>query len=240
MQDPTSHDTTVEALLDAALAHVPFDGWSARTFRAAVADAGIAPALARAVLPRGGVDLAAAFHRRGDRLMAARLADAGLSGLRFRDRIAAAVRIRLEAVADHREAVRRAAALFALPHLAPEGARAVWGTADAIWTALGDASADGAWYTKRATLAAVYGATVLYWLGDESPGSEATWAFLDRRIADVMRIEEAKGAARRNPLMRPLAAVPDWLLGRIRAPGRPAPAPRPAAGDGGGDGADRR
>ena len=36
-----------ERLLDAALAHVPFDGWSETAFDAAVAETGIAPALAR-------------------------------------------------------------------------------------------------------------------------------------------------------------------------------------------------
>ncbi|MCC6305074.1 MAG: COQ9 family protein, partial [Rhodobacteraceae bacterium] len=112
------------------------------------------------------------------------------------------------------------------PHLAPEGARALWDTADAIWTALGDTATGGTFVSKRATLAAVWAATLLYWLGDESPGAEATAAFIDRRIADVMRLEEAKGALRRNPLTRPLAALPDWILARIPAPaGRPAGPP---------------
>ena len=91
---------------------------------------------------------------------------------------------RLE-IAD-REAVRRAAALFALPLYAADGARAVWHTADTIWTALGDTSDDINWYSKRATLSAVYGAVVLYWLGDDSQDHQASWEFLDRRIDDVM------------------------------------------------------
>ena len=36
--------------------------------------------------------------------------------------------------------------------------------------------------------ATVYASTVLYWLGDESEGHAATWAFLDRRIDDVLQI----------------------------------------------------
>ncbi len=54
-----------DAVLDAALAHVPFDGWSEATFRAAVADSGVAPGLAQALFPRGAVDLALAYHQRG-------------------------------------------------------------------------------------------------------------------------------------------------------------------------------
>ena len=121
--------------------------------------------------------------------------------MRFRDRIAAAVRYRVEAVED-KEAARRGTAFFSLPQNAQAGARAFWETADRIWTALGDTSDDVNWYTKRATLSGVYGATVLYWLGDDSPGHEDTWSFLDRRIEDVMRIEKAKGAVNDNPLLR--------------------------------------
>jgi ubiquinone biosynthesis protein COQ9 len=34
---------------------------------------------------------------------------------------------------------------------------------------------------------------VLYWLEDISPDNEETWAFLDRRIEDVMRIGQVRG-----------------------------------------------
>lgn len=214
----TSQPSVIDRLLDAALPHVPFDGWSPVTFAAACADAGIDPALARAEAPRGAVDLAVAFHRRGDAEMARRLRLEPLADLRFRERVARAVRLRIEAVPD-REAVRRGSTLFALPHLAPTGAKLLWETSDAIWTALGDTANDLNWYTKRATLSGVYAATVLFWLGDDSADHQATWAFLDRRIADVMRIEEAKAAARKNPFLRPAMAMQDWVAARVRAPG---------------------
>jgi ubiquinone biosynthesis protein COQ9 len=139
--------------------------------------------------------------------------------MRFRDRITQAVRWRLEG-AD-REAVRRGTTLFALPMHAADGAKAIWGTADAIWSALGDTSQDINWYTKRATLSAVYGATVLYWLGDDSLGAQATWEFLDRRIEDVMRIEKAKASLRENPLGKALLAGPMKLMERVKAPTLP-------------------
>jgi ubiquinone biosynthesis protein COQ9 len=146
-----------------------------------------------------------------------RLAATDLSAMRFRDRIAAAVRLRLEVVND-RELVRRGSTLFSLPQNAAEGAKMIWGTADAIWTALGDTSADINWYSKRATLSAVYGATVLFWLGDDSPGHQATWDFLDRRIDDVMQIEKAKAAIRENPLGKALLAGPGKLMEKFRTP----------------------
>ena len=55
-------------------------------------------------------------------------------------------------------------------------------------SAAGDRSTDFNFYTKRGLLAGVYAATTLYWLDDRSPGFEATQAFLDRRLADVMAI----------------------------------------------------
>jgi ubiquinone biosynthesis protein COQ9 len=203
-------------LLDAALVHVPFDGWSERTLRAAAQDAGIEPGLARALFPRGGVDLALAYHAQGDAAMVAQLSREDMAALRFRERIARAVRVRLD-LAD-RELVRRGTTLFALPQHAPDGAKAIWGTADRIWTALGDTATDGNWYTKRATLSAVYGATVLYWLGDETPDHAATWEFLDRRIEGVMQIETLKARVRENPLGKMLMAGPVKVMESIRAP----------------------
>ncbi|MEZ5745737.1 MAG: COQ9 family protein [Paracoccaceae bacterium] len=208
-----------DALLDAALDHVAFDGWSDRCFAAAAADAGIEPAMARLICPRGALDLAVAYHRRGDAQMAERLAAADIGGRRYRDRVALAVRSRLE-TADT-EAVRRAAALFALPMNAPTGARLIWGTADTIWRALGDTSDDINWYSKRATLAGVYSATVLFWLGDTSDGHADSWNFLDRRIDDVMRIEKTKAKLRDNPLSSRLLAGPMKMLEKVHAPAAP-------------------
>ena len=205
-----------ESLLDAALLHVVFDGWSAAAFEAACRDAGIGAHLARVICPGGAADLAADYHRRGDRLMLARLAAEDLAGMRFRDRIATAIRFRLE-VSD-RELVRRGAALFALPQHAATGAALIWGTADAIWTALGDTSRDINWYSKRATLSAVYSATVLYWLGDESEANAATRDFLDRRIEDVMRFETFKARVRENPVLSKVLERPMRIVEQIRAP----------------------
>lgn len=214
-----SEDELKARVLDAALSHVPFDGWSERTLAAAITDAGVAPALARSLFPRGGVDLALAYHQRGDEAMVAALSQRNLTALRYRDRIALAVRLRLDS-AD-RELVRRGTTLFSLPMHAADGARAIWQTADRIWTALGDTSQDLNWYSKRATLSAVYGATVLYWLGDESSDRQATWDFLDRRIDQVMQVEKLKASFRENPLGKAWKAGPGKLFETIRAPKLP-------------------
>lgn len=212
-----TYEDAKEQLLNAILDHVPFDGWSETSFRAAIEDSDIDDGLARAICPRGAVDLALAFHARGDAAMLERLKTEDLSGLKFREKIAAAVRFRLQAVED-KEAVRRGVTLFALPVYAADGAKAIWGTCDLIWDALGDTSDDVNWYTKRATLSGVYSSTLLFWLGDETPGYQATWEFLDRRIEGVMQFEKLKAQVNENPLFKPFLAVPNWLAGQVKAP----------------------
>ena len=215
--DAPAHEALIEQLLDAALAHVPFDGWGPETFAAAITDSGVAHGLARALCPRGAVDLAVAYYARGYRLMQRALAKTDLTTLRYRDRVAKAVRLRIEAISD-KEAVRRASTLFSLPHLAADGARMVWGTSDLIWATLGDTSDDINWYSKRAILSGVYGATLLFWMGDDSPDHSATWAFLDRRIDNVMQFEKFKSMANTNPLLKAMMAGPNMVLSRLRTP----------------------
>lgn len=209
-------DLRLDRLLDAALLHVPFDGWSETTLKAAARDAEVDATMLQALCPRGAVTLALAYHARGDAAMVARLKSDVLPE-RFSEKIAAGVRFRIEAVSD-KEAVRRGSTLFALPMHAADGAKAIWGTADKIWDALGDTSQDVNWYTKRATLSGVYSATVLFWLGDDSADNQATWAFLDRRIEDVMQIEKIKAQVRDSKVLSGLLAGPNWLLGQIKAP----------------------
>ena len=220
---------TRATVIAAALPHVPFDGWTDRTLAHAVEDAGVDPGLSRLAFPRGGVDLALAFHWQRDAALAEDLASADLLGLRFRDRVAHAVMRRLELVAADREAVRRGAALFALPHHAADGARAIWHTADTIWTALGDESRDFNWYSKRATLSAVYSAALLYWLGDATPDASATREFIGRRIDNVMQIEQMKSRLRGNPLAAAMLKGPQAILDRVRAPGDTPPSDLPGS-----------
>jgi ubiquinone biosynthesis protein COQ9 len=204
------------ALVERALGHVVFDGWSDVTLAAAITDSGVDAGLAAQACPRGGIDLAVAFHKAGDAQMVAAMQSADLAAMRYSARVAFGVRVRLEN-ADQ-DIVRRGAALFALPQHAAEGAGLIWGTASAIWDALGDTSKDVNWYTKRATLAGVYSATLLFWLGDASDVRVETWAFLDRRINDVMQVEKAKAALRKNALVKSFMAGPGQFFDHIKAP----------------------
>jgi len=108
--------------------------------------------------------------------------------MKVREKIAAGVRARLEAVAAHREAVRSGLSYFALPRNAASGLSCLYHTVDAIWYAAGDRSTDYNFYTKRALLSGVYSSTLLFWLNDKSEDFTATWSFLDRRIGEVLKV----------------------------------------------------
>lgn len=208
--------TDRDALMDAALMHVPFEGMNRQALMAGARDIGLEPGMVDVLFPGHGADLAAAYHRRGDqRLRESLLADPPQG--RFRDRVTEAVWRRLSE-ADP-EFVRAGASVLALPQHAGLAGKLVWESADAIWTALGDSSTDVNWYSKRATLAGVISATVLYWLGDMSEGQADTRAFLERRIDGVMRIEKAKASLRKLPGAEGLARA---AFGWIRAPRRRA------------------
>jgi ubiquinone biosynthesis protein COQ9 len=199
-----------DRIFEAALNHVPFDGWSRKSLLAGAADAGFDAATARRLFPSGGDDLLAHLDFWADRQMLARLDGLDLGSMRMRERVAAAVRARLEALAPYHEAVRRAASAYALPNNAVRASRRLWRTVDTIWHAVGDTGGGLGYYTKRGLLAAVYSSTLLYWLEDRSEDFEDTWSFLERRIDDVMRIGKVRsgienaldGLGALNPLRR--------------------------------------
>ncbi len=190
-----------EALLRAALPHVAFDGWNSTALRAGAAEAGMPPEDVARLFPGGAGEAVRLFSTGADRRMTARMAElmanGGLDGLGVSARVAMAIRFRIEALEPDREAARRAAGHFALPQNAAAGMGCLARTVNAIWRAAGDRSTDFSYYTKRATLAGIYGATLLYWLDDASEGSEQSWAFLDRRIQDTARVHRLRGRLQR-------------------------------------------
>jgi len=110
--------------------------------------------------------------------------------------IRALILIWLQQEATNKEAVRRAFGVLALPANAAQSARTLYRTVDVMWRAAGQRDTDFSFYTKRATLAAVYSSTMLAWLADSGSDMVATEAFLDRRLKDVARIPQMTGPAR--------------------------------------------
>jgi ubiquinone biosynthesis protein COQ9 len=186
-----------EKLMLAALPHVPFDGWTGAALAAGAKDVGLPQADVARLFPGGAADAIALFSAWADARMAEAMRAADIGQFRLHERVALGVRARLIALAPHREAARRAATFLALPPNAPLALKLLYRTIDAIWREAGDRSADFSFYTKRAILAGVYGATLLHWFDDRSENFAATWAFLDRRLADVGRLNAARERAGR-------------------------------------------
>jgi ubiquinone biosynthesis protein COQ9 len=202
-----------EELLDALLAHVPFDGWSTRALRAGAEDLGLDAGDLQRLFPGGPAEAIRFFSSEADRRMLESLAGLDLAAMKVRERVAAAVRLRLETLSPHREAVRRGISFFALPANGPLGVSCLYRSVDAVWQGIGDRSTDYNFYSKRLLLAGVYSSTLMFWLNDRSEGQDASWAFLDRRIGEVLKI-----GGRFGKTFGRILNLPDRILAKRACP----------------------
>ena len=194
--------TTQYQLIEAVLNHIPFDGWSEASLKMAAADCGVSEAELTTLFPAGIADAIAAYGAWADEKMKAAFLDryeAELSVMPVHRKIRTLILNRFEQAAPHKEVVRRTMAVLARPQHAKLAAKLLYDTVDVVWRTAGDTSTDYNFYTKRATLSAVYSATLLAFLADNSADMAKTEAFLDRRLADIARIPKlakpAKGMA---------------------------------------------
>lgn len=181
-----------DAALRAMLPLAGRDGWNRATVRAGVAATGLSPDLAESLFPTGAAGAVEAWIDLADREMLVAAAALEVGAMRIPDRVRTIVVLRLRQSVPHKPAVRRALSLLTLPWHLDVSARSVARTADAMWRAADDRSADFSWYTRRATLAAIYGATLAYWLRDDDPEFVATQAFLDRLLAAQGRLRRRR------------------------------------------------
>jgi len=215
---PLAADETLDELrprlIAAMLPHIAFDGWTAKAVAAGADDAGIDPDIA-AIAFTDPAAMVTASIALADAQMLAALEAANITSRKIRERITLALVTRFEQAAPNREAIRRGLAVLALPANLPLAAKTLWHTADSMWRAAGDTATDFNHYTKRLTLGAVYSATLLYWLDDDSENMANTRAFIDRRIEGVMRFEKFKHQFNARTEHTPSLAR---FLGRLRYP----------------------
>lgn len=213
--------TPLEALrLKLALAvgqNAAFDGWTQKAVASAAADLGIDPAQAALAFPKDAPHMIEAWIDGVDAAMEAHFTPEKIAALKVRERIRALIWDRLETMAPAREAARSALSILAMPQNVPLAMRIAWRSADLMWRLAGDTSTDYNHYSKRLILSGVYGSTLLAWLDDQSEGWTETGAFLDRRLAGVMRFEKWKASWSGNELHRPSITR---FLGRLRYPAK--------------------
>ena len=181
-------DPAAVAVLNATLMHVPFDGWSDAALAAGAADAGVSYDLVAVLFPKGAIDAIVLHSRLADAEMVAAFSALPEPHQKTHLAIRALVLLRLEIAQPDKDAVRRALSLLAMPANAKLSAKLLYETVDSMWRAADQRDTNFSFYTKRGSLAAVYSATVLAWLADNSGNLDGTADFLDRRLADIARI----------------------------------------------------
>jgi ubiquinone biosynthesis protein COQ9 len=212
--DPTL-DELREALAAPLAANAAFDGWNVRAVEAAADSLGVDRSVAGLAFADGPVAMIDAWFASVDTAMAERLPAEKLAAMKIRERITALVETRLALLAPNREALRRAAAILAMPQNAARAAALGWRAADHMWRAAGDTATDYNHYTKRGILAGVYAATIAVFLQDESEGWADTRAFLGRRIEGIMAFEKTKAQLLGRTSHRPSLSR---FIGRLRYP----------------------
>ena len=189
----TDNKAIKDSIVQNALPDVPFDGWTDQVLERAAVAAGYDASMVQAVFPRGVRDALLHFSGWVDGLMLDQLKGVDPSAMKIRERVAFAVRTRFEVLEEYREAERLAIAYWMRPFRKIDGAKIVWKTADVIWLWAGDTSTDYNHYTKRALLSGVLTSTAFFWLNDQSAERKDSWAFLSRRIDNVLSVGKIVG-----------------------------------------------
>ena len=216
MESPSPLERLRRELALAVGENAVFDGWTRSAVDSAAAQLGIDSVKARLAMPKGQAAMIDVYIQEVDRALEASFTPARLAKMKIREKIRALVWHRLEIMGPAREAVRRGLAILGMPQNLPLALRISWRSADLMWRMAGDTSTDFNHHTKRMTLGAVYGSTLLAWLDDQSDGWTDTAAFLDRRIDAVMRFEKFKADWRGSSEHLSLSR----FLGRLRYPPR--------------------
>ncbi len=199
MTEPPSHLLRRRWLTE-LLPEVAFEGWTEAAVSAAAIRAGLTQGEQALAAPQGVLNLIDAFFDAAEAGARAELASADLTGLRVPDKVKRGVIAWLDALAPNREAARRAASRGFLPWGAGPALQRTWKVADMIWTAAGDQSDDYNRYSKRALLAGVLPAIVLYWADNPSP--EDLDGFISRRLANASAIGQRAGRIVKPVLQR--------------------------------------
>lgn len=188
-------------ILPHAMELAVFEGWNDALLDKATRAAGFDDVLhGQRVFPHGAQDVLDAYsdHINQQLIDAQAAHQESFHALKLRDKMVWLLRTRLELQAPHKEALRRAAGSALIPTHTLDASSRLWRAVDTCWHIVGDTSVDMNYYTKRLTLAQVYVATLAYWFHDTSEQHFDTYAFLERRMANVMAFHAWKAKATKN------------------------------------------
>ncbi|ODQ66995.1 ubiquinone biosynthesis protein COQ9 [Nadsonia fulvescens var. elongata DSM 6958] len=176
-QEPL-YTTQEESILACALAHVPKLGFTDAALVQGCRDAGYIDS-ARMVFPRREYAIVE-YHLNTSRQ---RMMEIEVSNLKTVDEKVA--KLIIERILMNRPVIRQytdALALMAKPSNLANSLQHLHKISDEVWWQAADRTSDFDWYTKRASVSAIYSAAELYMLSDSSPDFRDTQDFIKRKL----------------------------------------------------------
>ena len=183
-------DANTTKFVEVFVSHVPFDGWSEASMKLTVAELEIEQSEVDLMFPEGVKDVFLAYSKLLDEKMVRETKID--SSMRVHVRIRTLALCRLRAELTNKELVNRSLLFLAQPINYQLGAKSIYETVDTMWRLAGDRSTDVNFYTKRATLASIYGATLLASLSHKFTDFKQTEDFFDRRLKDISYFSKSK------------------------------------------------
>lgn len=179
-------------LLEAFLKAAPFDGWNPSCLKNAAKSMGLSEFELHRLFPEGSKQFTRFFIDEINSRHRAVFEAKDIANLRHHEKVRAAVIARIELLASNKEAIRAFAAFAMNPFNVDISTYSVSSAVDLIWRMVGDKSTDFSFYTKRASLGAIYSKTMLFWLSDDSAGFLETCDFLERQLDSLMAFHKVK------------------------------------------------
>ncbi len=188
-------DQLRRSLLTASLTFVPAYGWTSKAVKAAVRDLGRPETLAGLAGGNPGVSLVHHHLEESEEKLEEELRSWSHKTEDFdilRTGIETRLRMNVPLITRWSEAL----ALMSMPDNVQNSLQLDLSLVDTLWHYAGDEAVNLDWYAKRLALLAVYKATELAMIQDQSEDFAETWAFLDRRFdeqAELRRLWDGAG-----------------------------------------------
>ncbi|RMZ83847.1 hypothetical protein DV737_g1416, partial [Chaetothyriales sp. CBS 132003] len=193
--DPPPFGTVQDAILAAALRRVPEHGFTDEALTLGAKDAGYLDVSVQ-LFPGRAFDLVN-YHLVTQRLaLKDKVQFPDDAKLPVGSKIRSLVVTRLRANKDIIHQWQGALAHMSLVENIPASLSELHALSDEIWYLSGDTTVDFSWYTRRASLAAVYASSELFMTTDASPDFALTEEFVDRRLEGAQTAGAAIGHLR--------------------------------------------
>ncbi|CAO3626587.1 unnamed protein product [Mucor hiemalis] len=176
------------AMLEATMPFIPQYGWSMESLIHGARSLGY-PSVAHGMFPGGEaglIDAYLAYSRENFvKLVKEKMVKGELEGLSTNERVKVLTSLRLDMNKPYIQKWPEALAIMARPSNVAMSLKHLGDIADDIWYYAGDRSPDMNWYTKRASLAAIYSSADMFMTRDLSPNYTETDRFLERRLDEA-------------------------------------------------------